>query len=121
MSLIRPFVIGSSYIVFAPYYYAVLHYQPKKNYSYEDYTFVAPVWFGMWNSLSAVLARKFNLTLRQRFALISILSGFSVSSIAFKTKSFKFNRDEWIKYFKYVFVKYIIVWNIIIYNLELYV
>ena len=82
MKYLKQFVIGSSYIIFAPFYYAVENSQPKKTYSYYDYTLVAPVWFGIWNIISLKLAEYLKLTMRQRFLLVSILSSLSIMAIA---------------------------------------
>lgn len=118
MKYLKQFVIGSSYIVFVHFYYAVKNNRPKKTFSYYDYTLVAPVWFGIWNIISLFLAEYFNLTTRERFILISILSSFSVMKIATNLKSYNITKEEWRKYYSYIFIKYMLVWNIIIYNLE---
>jgi hypothetical protein len=118
MNYLKSFVIGSSYIVFAPFYYAVYNSQPKKNYSYYFYTLIAPVWFGLWNMLSLYLAATYKLNLRERMLLISVMSSVSVMSIATGFNTYNFTRDEWIKYYAYLFVKYLFVWNVVIYGLE---
>ena len=74
MKYLKQFVVGSSYIVFAPFFYAVEKTQPKKTYKYYDYTLVAPVWFGLWNMLSLILAKHFKLSFRMRFLLVSIIT-----------------------------------------------
>ena len=94
MKYLKQFVIGSSYIVFAPFFYAVEKSQPKKTYSYYDYTLVAPVWFGLWNIISLLLAEYFNLTMRQRYILVSILSSLSVMVIATYLKSYNFTKKN---------------------------
>ena len=118
MKYLKQFVIGSSYIVFAPFFYAVEKSQPKKTYSYYDYTLIAPVWFGIWNIISLLLAEYFNLTMQQRYILVSIISSLSVMVIATYLKSYNFTNEEWKKYYLYIFIKYMLVWNIIIYNIE---
>ena len=66
MKYLKQFVIGSSYLVFLPFYYAVHNYQPKKTYDYYKYTLVAPVWFGVWNVLSFIFAEYFNVTIKMK-------------------------------------------------------
>ena len=56
MKYLKQFVIGSSYLVFAPFFYAVENNQPKKTYDYYNYTLIAPIWFGVWNVLSLILS-----------------------------------------------------------------
>lgn len=118
MKYIKQFIIGSSYPVFFSFYYSVKNSQPKKTYKYYDYTMVAPLWFGLWNIISLIIAEKFNLSNRLRFILISLLSSVSIMIIATKLKSYKFNSQEWKKYYLYILVKYLVVWNIVIFNLE---
>tara|TARA_Y100000310_G_C20285483_1_gene624669 strand:- start:64 stop:429 length:366 start_codon:yes stop_codon:yes gene_type:complete len=120
MKYLKQFVIGSSYLVFVPFYYAVQHQQPKKTYQYYDYTLIAPVWFGIWNIISLVLADYFDLTIRQRFILVSLLSSISVMIIATYLKSYTFTPDEWKQYYLKIFIKYMLVWNIVIGNIEKY-
>lgn len=120
MNYFKPFVIGSSYLVVAPFFYAVKNNQPKKTYSYYNYTLIAPVWFGLWNMISLYLASAFKLSLQMRFLVISVLSSLSIMIIATHLKSYNFTKEEWYEYYLYIFVKYLIVWNIIIYNLEKY-
>ena len=118
MKYLKQFIIGSSFLVFAPFYYAVQNNQPKKTYNYYTYTLLAPVWFGVWNIISLILAQQFNLSMRERFLLISVISSFSIMALATYLQSYRFTRKEWTNYYKYIFIKYILVWNIIVYNLE---
>ena len=120
MKYLKQFVVGSSFLVFAPFYYAVQNNQPKKTYDYYTYTFIAPVWFGVWNIISLILAQQLQLSMRERFLLISFLSSFSIMIIATHLKSYNFTSEEWKKYYFYIFIKYMIVWNIVIYNIEKY-
>ena len=120
MKYLKQFVIGSSAIVVFPFYYAVQNNQPKKTYTYYKYTFLAPIWFGLWNVISLILANYFNLSLRNRFLLVTILSSLSVMAIATHFKSYNFTDTEWLKYYAYIFLKYLIVWNIVIFYLEKY-
>ena len=121
MKYLKQFIIGSSYLVFLPFYYAVQNNQPKKTYSYYKYTLIAPIWFGVWNILSLMLAESFNLTMQIRFLLISIISALSVMAIATYLKSYKFTKAEWTEYYLYILIKYLLVWNIVIYNIERYI
>ena len=120
MKYLKQFVIGSSYLIFAPFFYGVKNNQPKKTYDYYNYTLIAPVWFGIWNIISLYLAEVFNLTLTQRFFLVSILSALSVMTIATNLKSYKFSKKEWEKYYFNIIAKYLFIWNIVIFNIEKY-
>ena len=120
MKYLKQFIIGSSFLVFSPFYYAVQNNQPKKTYDYYTYTLIAPIWFGVWNIISLILAQQFNLSMRERFLLISIISSLSIMGIATYLQSYNFTKEEWKKYYMYIFIKYVLVWNIVIYNIEKY-
>ena len=121
MTYLKSFIIGSSYPVFSSFYYAVYNSQPKKTYTYYNYTMIAPLWFGLWNIISLMLAKHFDLNLRMRYVVVSILSAFSIMTIATYLKSYEFTNAEWLKYYLYMFIKYMIVWNLIIYSIEKYI
>lgn len=120
MKYLKEFLIGSSYFVFLPFFYNVKNTQPKKTYDYYDYTLIAPVWFGLWNMISLVIAKQFGLSKRLRYLLISIISSISVMFIATYRKSYDFNEKEWSKYYFNIFIKYLVVWNIVIFYLDKY-
>lgn len=121
MELLKSFVIGSSFIVCLPFFYAVLYHAPNKRYSYENYTLFAPIGLGIWNMISLILAEYLGLTPRQRFALISVISSMSTMLMSTLFKTYNFTEKEWKKYYLSIFIKYLIVWNIIIYNIDKYI
>jgi len=123
MKYVRDFVIGSSFIVVAPFL-AWTGYPHKKNtmqYSYYHYSLVTPIWFGVLNVLSSIMGKKFNLTKRERFFIISIISGLGVIIGARNFKFYIRNTNEWYTYSLYIMVNHLLVWNIVIYNLDKYV
>nr|QBK88669.1 MAG: hypothetical protein LCMiAC01_03470 [Mimivirus LCMiAC01] len=121
MKYLKQFIIGSSYLVFLPYFYSVQKSQSKKNYSYFKYTLIAPVWLGVWNVISLILAEYFNLSMEMRFLVVSIISSLCIMFIATYLKSYNFDKDEWKKYYFYIFVKYLIIWNLVVYSIEKYI
>ena len=70
---LKAFVIGSSFLVYFPYFIGVLN-APTKNFSYEIYTFIGPLGLGITNAFSVLLAKTFDLTIDQRFLIISLLT-----------------------------------------------
>ena len=62
MKYLKEFIIGSSIMVVLPFYYIVYNSKSKKTYSYYLYTLAAPLWFGIWNIISLIIAEKFNLS-----------------------------------------------------------
>ena len=118
-SYLKSFVIGSSYLVFLPFFVGVKNDSTKK-YSYYHYTLVAPLWLGMCNMFSLFLANTFKLSLRKRFLAISILSSLSIITIATLDKSYDFSKKGRLQYYLGTFLGYMFVWNIVIYNIEKY-
>tara|TARA_Y100001970_G_scaffold217799_1_gene266860 strand:- start:2580 stop:3026 length:447 start_codon:yes stop_codon:yes gene_type:complete len=145
MKYLKQFVVGSSWLVFFPFFYRVYNaiefvkkndtnhyynilpqkpvpfYWPKKYryYSYFRYTLTAPLWFGFWNVISLIIAEHFGLTIRKRLLLISILSisVITMNQIIYNTYNFKTNKD-YLQYIIKITILYMFVWNIIIYNIE---
>lgn len=44
MKYLKQFVIGSSALVFLPFLYTLAFKTPNKNYSYENYSLLIPIW-----------------------------------------------------------------------------
>ena len=120
MKYLKEFIIGSSFPVVASFYYGAYH--REKNFEYFPYTLAAPIWFGIWNILSLLIAEKYKLSLRMRFLVVSILSVISIAILQ-QTFLFPYNytKEEWNYYYTQQFIKYMITWNLIIYNLEKYI
>ena len=151
MNYLREFIIGSSFPVVVLFYRSVYQNIQKKKiedpeyfdilpdkeipflwnkiwpgdyeyYSYFRYTITAPIYFGLWNILSLIIAEKFKLSIRMRYVTISIIS--SLFMMTFQTiyniYDFK-TRDQFIRYYISIFIKYMLVWNIIIYNIDRYI
>ena len=121
MKYLKQFIIGSSYLVFLPYYYSVYNNRNTKNYSYYHYTLAAPIWLGLWNVLSLIIAENFNLSMRKRFLLVSIMSSISIMLIATAMNSYNFTKKEWRDYYIHIFIKYLLVWNVVVYSIEKYI
>ena len=121
MKYIKDFIIGSSILVVAPFLYIVHNSKSAKSYSYYQYSFAAPLWFGVWNVLSLIIAEKLGLSKRLRFLLISLLSYLSVLLIVTYLNTYKFTSEEWRKYYLDQLVRYFITWNIVIFYLDKYI
>ena len=118
MKYLREFIIGSSILVLFPFYYGT-YYNTYRKYSYYNYTLAAPLWFGLWNIISLIIAEKFNLSKRLRFFNISIISLLSIYFIA----HFYYDKTQkqWLFYYLQQFIAYMITWNIIIFYLYKYI
>ena len=118
MKYLKAFIIGSSFFVFAPFFYIVEQFLLVKNYSYFTYTMTAPLYFGVWNVLSLIIADKMGLSLTERFMLVSLLAALNIAIYAKITKKYNFTEREWIDYYILIFALHVIIWNTIIYGLE---
>jgi len=119
---LRSFVIGSSYLVFFPYFFTVSSIDKSiLNYTYEDYTFIAPVYLGLINTFSLFIANQYNLTRRMRYILFGSISPIFVSSISFMLNTYNYSTTEWTHYVISLFFKHFLVFNIIIYSLDKYI
>ena len=119
---LRAFVIGSSYLVFFPYFYAVSRFKPEKfNFDYKTYTFLAPIGLGFMNLISLIIAKQFNISRRNRYLLTSILAPTGVLFSVIFLKIYNYTIDEWINHSINLYIVYFVVVNFILYNLDKYV
>lgn len=122
MQYLRAFVIGSSMFVFFLHFLAVANLdESKMNYTYKQYTFVAPLYYGLMNMISLYLALQFSLTSRERYLLIGTVSPFIVISVSYFMKTYDYEGNEWIRYSIGLFLKHFFIWNVIVYLLDKYV
>lgn len=103
---IKSFVIGSSAPVFLPFFAGVKAIpRTQRNYSYDPYTFKAPLYFGVMNVISRFLGEKFNLSLKQRLALMGNLSPLMISTMISLRGAYNFDsRSRWIGQYLLLFL-----------------
>jgi hypothetical protein len=121
---LRAFVIGSSFFVFFPYFFIVSSLKKTNlNYSYNYYTFLAPIALGLFNVLSLYLAIIFNLTEINRFILISLIAPTLVALTVYFFKAYNnLNTfSDWFNYLWKLYLLYFIVFNFDVYLLDKYV
>ena len=119
MEYVRAFVIGSSFPVFLPHFLTVANLDERNlNYTYKQYTFVAPLYYGLMNMLSLWLALQLKLSDRQRYLLIGTLSPLIVITFSYVFKTYDYEGNEWFTYGIGLFVKHFLIWNIIVYFLN---
>jgi hypothetical protein len=122
MNYLRAFVIGSSFLVFLPHFIAVAGLDETKiNYTYKQYTFVAPLYYGLMNMISLFLAIQLQLSDRFRYLIIGTISPLIVVSFSYLSKTYNYNNTEWLNYGVNLFIKHFLIWNVIIYLLNKYV
>ena len=121
-SFLRAFVLGTSALVVFPHYFAVANADVSKlNYTYETYTFIAPLYYGLMNVLSLYLALSFSLSRRQRYLLIGIISPLIVVAFSYVTKTYTYSDMEWVQYATGLILKHFLNWNIVVFSLDKFV
>lgn len=119
---LRAFVIGSSYLVFFPHFLAVgTANESELNYTYKQYTFVAPIYLGCMNMISLFIANTYHLSNRMRYVIIGSISPLLVSSFSYIFQTYNYSKERWIKYVLGLFMKHFLIFNIIIYSLNKYI
>lgn len=119
---LRAFVIGSSFLVFFPHFLAVASADEKElNYTYKQYTVVAPIYLGLINMISLFIATTFNLSRRVRYLLFGSVSPLIVVSFSYLFKTYNYSYERWITYAVGLFIKHFAIFNIIIYSLDKYI
>lgn len=116
---IKSFVIGSSIFVFMHFYLSVQKGDPKKmNYTFEQYSIVAPLYLGFMNMASLFLGKTYELSLRTRLFYMSIMSPLFVFCISYFSGTYNFTKKEWIRYGAWILLKHMFTYNVLIYLLE---
>ena len=120
---LRAFVIGSSFLVFLPYFLAVRQFDPKLiNYRFAEYAFIAPVALGIMNMVSLFIANTFGLSRRVSLFLISVIAPMCVLLFAKFANMYNYkNAREWVNYTWKLILLYLFAWNIVVYHLDKYV
>jgi hypothetical protein len=122
MEYLRAFVIGSSFLVFLPHFIAVAGLNEEKlNYTYKQYTFVAPLYYGLMNMISLFIALQYGLSSRQRYLLIGTLSPLIVVSFSYFFQTYDYEGYEWLTYSIGLFLKHFLIWNIVVFLLDKYI
>lgn len=117
---LKAFVVGSSFVTLLHFFLSVMKISEEvRNYSYEDYTLIAPLYLGLMNMFGLWLARQLGLTGEWRYLLIGLISGLIVATIATVSKSYNFTPDRWAKYYTYIVLKHIATYFLIMQVLEL--
>lgn len=116
---LRAFVIGSSYPVFLPHFIAVAGLDESNiNYTYKQYSFIAPLYYGLMNMISLYIAFRLKLSNRQRYILIGAVSPLIVVLFSYLFNTYDYQGTDWINYGARLFAMHFLIWNIIVYYLN---
>lgn len=116
--IIKSFIIGTSMLNVFHHFLGVIRKEGVRTYSYELYSFVAPLYFGFMNALSLHISRKYNLTLRSRLLYTSIISGIFVFVLNKSLGTYNYNQVGWLTYMVRIIMIHMFTYNILIYGLE---
>ena len=119
---LRAFVIGSSCIVFLPYFYAVSNFDPQQfNFNYKLYTFLAPIALGLMNLLSLIISKKYNISYKNRFLYTSIIAPTCVLFTVIYFKIYNYTINQWLSHIINLYLLYFFIFNFVLYYLDKYV
>lgn len=119
---LRAFVIGSCYLVFFPFFLTVGAADEKQlNYTYKDYTFVAPLYLGFMNIISLFFANTYALSRRMRYVLFGSISPLIVISFSYLFQTYNYSNERWVSYALGLFIKHFLMFNVVFYSLDKYI
>jgi len=119
---LRAFVIGSSFLVFAPFFFFVSRFNPKKiNFDYVPYTFFAPIGLGLMNVFSLIIANMLHLSTRMRYLVIGFLAPTFVTFLILFLKAYNYTKSEWFNHIWKLYLFYFFIANVDLYLLNRYV
>lgn len=118
---LRSFVIGSSFPVFVLWFISVSQ-VTNKTYSYELYSILNPLYFGLMNMLAYHLGKIYDWSLRKRLFIISIVSAAFVSTLTITNNPYGYKTiKQYVTYVEHILLWHFITYNVIIYWLEKHV
>lgn len=117
--MLQQFVIGSSFPVLL-YFFLKVPSIPKsvRNYSFEQYSIIAPIFLGLMNIVSKRIQDVYGLTNDTRFKIIGLLSPLLVFTYAFFSKGYNFSGKQWFFYLLRIVLTHFLIFNIVIRYLE---
>lgn len=118
---IKAFTIGASWPAFVLYFYAVANYGEIRNYSFENYVFIAPLFLGLLNMFGLFISNEYNLSRRKRFILTGLIGATFVSIFITLTNAYNFkSKEKWIEQYIGLYLIYMFVFVIIVNNIDYY-
>lgn len=117
--MLQQFVIGSSIPVLL-YFFLKVPTIPKtiRNYSFLEYSIIAPIFLGLMNVISKQIQDKYSMTNNMRFKVIGLISPLIVFTYALLTKVYNFNDKEWLSYLFRIILTHFLIFNIIVKYIE---
>lgn len=112
----KSFLIGSSWPVFIYFFYVVSQYpSTTKTFSYEYYTFIAPIFLGLLNMFGLFLSKQYDFTRTQRFLITAIIGATLVSITITLFKVYNFPTvGRWIHKYITLYLTYIFIFGFVV-------
>jgi uncharacterized membrane protein len=115
MDYFKSFVLGSSYLTFVLFSLGVQSIDKKKRkYSYEKYSLIEPIYFGIINIIILYLIKNTDYKETNIYIIIGLLSFLFVFGIAKSLNVYDYTNGEWTHYFVTLLVLHLITICIII-------
>ena len=90
-------------------------------FTYYSYTLRHPIYLGVMNIISLIIADHFKLSKRMRFVIIAIISSIIIMITTTIDNIYNWTtKREQIQYYINLFIGYMFLWNIIVYNIDKY-
>jgi hypothetical protein len=119
-NLVKAFIIGSSLPVSFMFLRAVAGYDSQGiiNYSYYNYSILAPLYFGIMTTFAVYLSKIHNISLRSSLFITSIISVIFIILLINVINAYKFRSNKrWYQQYTTLAIAHIITYNVIIYFL----
>lgn len=112
-NILKAFVIGSSWFVFVPFFIVVSGYHKKKtiNFSYYCYSLLAPLWFGIWSAIAALISTKMRINPTVTFLGVSIISPLIIASLITIFPIYDWNTKNQLKHNISLFMFHFLTFN----------
>jgi hypothetical protein len=127
---LRSFVIGSSVLVFLPFFLVINdHILPlykyisvldpaKRNYTFNSYAMMSPIFLGIANMISLYFSIQYGWSNAARYFWTSITVPKIIILYVYFANMYKFNNMDWFIYSCMLFTGHFIMWNLVVSYLE---
>jgi magnesium-transporting ATPase (P-type) len=118
---IKAFVIGSSWLVFVLFFYAVEQLSDVRTYSFKNYAFEAPLFLGLLNVFGLFISKQFDLSRTTRFLLTGIIGAIIIAITITVTDAYNFKTNQrWLEQYFLIFLWYIFAFFVVVNTIDYY-
>ena len=106
--VLSSFIAGSSAPVLLPFLHAVS--KIPKSYTFESYSMIAPLYFGVTSALATMFVKNYALSLLRSLLFVSVVSALFVFSVARFMGAYEYTTKEWLAYFLRLIVRHAVAY-----------